>query len=353
MNYQIVAPIERFDIANIVNCKFSSKYPIVPGDYLYPMLNSDFRRQIGFNNELLIRDNYCFVLKLPNVPAEIPIYQVGGKCLHDLSFYITMLWFLKDGNSFVNRAFIQRLDDGLVNESFHAYSNFDSQDTCDVTTYDVINNSYHEILNKILAIWTFPKSSVDLLVKNGANATSRRFSINYVQYSHSRILRALIFLMNIRNDGMIIGKISSTMVLYECLFTANESQIGKTIRRRLSAFIGGNKRERGHIKNLLLQAYQIRSRYLHGDIIQSEHDVSIDISKQLDTLTRKVLTKIINMNEGNIFTLDNSQESKIKFVDYFNKLTNTHFVDSGLSKYVTPIEKGKIIPQDEYDDGPY
>lgn len=143
---------------------------------------------------------------------------------------------------------------------------------------------------------------------------------NTVIYDYPRLYRALFFLAMVRKHGSAITKITFFMSLYECLFTSDDYAIAKKIRERASSLLGGEAKARKVFKDLIFRAYEIRSRNVHGDIIETPPEKIKKIISDLDRYTREILVTIINLENNEVFTLPDSAETKRLFEEYFNKL---------------------------------
>lgn len=350
MKAAIVAPIELINFSAPDKNKYNEPYKIYNGKEVVKHLRNDFVFWVGNINMILIESNYNFYFTINGVPADINLRMLADKFLRTYSTYVETLWFIKGSNAFVNRCYAQNLETGEVGDSTLDAINCDSQDSCATTTFTPLEiMDFGTIWDAVNNLRVKPKNAAeDLIVPNVGVNTMTRVASNFLVYNHCRISRALLFLSSITSTGIIINKISLTMSLYECLFTSSEVQVGKQIRKRLSSFIGVNKADKKVIIELIFKAYDIRSRYVHGDIIEHNPDIPLRISKSLDEITRRVMNKIIFMTEDNIFNQDDSPENKLKFEAFFNELSNTHFTDAVKGNLVNPMQMNKIVFRDEY-----
>ncbi|PIG97106.1 hypothetical protein CS542_07575 [Pedobacter sp. IW39] len=69
----------------------------------------------------------------------------------------------------------------------------------------------------------------------------------------------------------------------------------------------------------LIRAYEIRSRNVHGDIIETPPEKIKKIISDLDRYTRKFCYHY-QLENNEVFTLPDSAETKRLFEEYFNKL---------------------------------
>ena len=145
-------------------------------------------------------------------------------------------------------------------------------------------------------------------IKLGFNAPD---SSPNVYNEGSRIDRALMFLDNARSASFVPMKIAMYSSILECLFsTGDNAEIIHKISERCAFYLGGTKEEKIKNFHIVKKAYGVRSKLLHGDKIpvdkakqessDSTFNTQIEISIEIDKLTRKVLTKVI-LEDSNKF----------------------------------------------------
>ncbi len=110
------------------------------------------------------------------------------------------------------------------------------------------------------------------------------------------IERALNFLIIARSQSYIIYKIAYYIAVLECLFTTNSSEITMRMSYRIAFYIGESMNECHKIFKTVYDAYDIRSRFLHGQKFKSDNDIKIETltitSKELDNILRRAFRKI-------------------------------------------------------------
>lgn len=152
------------------------------------------------------------------------------------------------------------------------------------------------------------------------NPTKSFINAEIKYHSLNRLEKALLFLSSARMESHLLSKIAGYCSLLECLFSIDKSDITYKISQRIALYIGNDYQERIYIKGLIVEAYNIRSRYIHGNAI-SKNDLKpkgdfhesnlIRVSKEIDNTVRVILTKIV-YGDHVIF---NSDEKLTPFFD--------------------------------------
>jgi hypothetical protein len=125
----------------------------------------------------------------------------------------------------------------------------------------------------------------------------------------NRIERALLFLSMARSYAYLPIKLSLFIPIYESLFSNVDIEISHQVSERVAFYIGGDEETKYKNYRLLKDAYNIRSRFFHGEKLNSHKDLTQqrELSLRIDNLTRSVLRKVILQDSE--FFLD---EKKLK-----------------------------------------
>lgn len=124
----------------------------------------------------------------------------------------------------------------------------------------------------------------------------------------NNLQRAVTFLSTARSIPYLPYKISLYMPILESLFSDDANEVTQKVSERVAFYIGKEKDERIDIFKTVKDAYEIRSRFLHGQKLnpkKSKPDYLNPLSIKVDELIRKTLTKII-MEDSNIFLQSNT-----------------------------------------------
>lgn len=120
----------------------------------------------------------------------------------------------------------------------------------------------------------------------------------------SRIQRAWHFLQYARFTKFLPMKIALYIPVLETLFGSGNTEIKHKVAERSAQFIGESRGEKFEIYDMISEAYDVRSRYFHGDNLTEKlkntisgnhnlHEVQIIISQNIDSITRRIFTKAI------------------------------------------------------------
>ena len=115
----------------------------------------------------------------------------------------------------------------------------------------------------------------------------------------NRIERALTFLSTARASAHIPQKITHYMTILECLFSTQIHSIVFNVSRRVSAYLNDES-----VKRKIKTAYDIRSRFVHGEKMKWSHEFISEIALQVDEIIRQVLRKVIMLNHKNFLSTD-------------------------------------------------
>lgn len=293
-------------------------------------VSKKFKEQVGSINWDLITQHYIFYFE----GEAADLFQLKSKDKITISKVITSkfigfchdfvdrLWFVKDNSCFCNQVFLEFLADqsacinykdivtGTSLDEF-SFTDFTAEEMkLHLENFSTIKHYEMQMNNKLPDIEDLMRDSTGII----------NSPMNYVVYDLPRLSRALIFLGMVRKNGSAITKITFFMTLFECLFTSDDQVIAKKIRERASSLLGGDSKARRAFREVIVQAYNIRSRNLHGDIIDTPVDKIRKIVVDLDNYTRQILNTILNMEKNEIFTSLESQDSKQLFEAFFDKL---------------------------------
>ena len=93
------------------------------------------------------------------------------------------------------------------------------------------------------------------------------------------------------------------------MFTTDNNEVSHKVSERAAFYIGGNSQAKTEIYKTIKLAYNIRSKYLHGQTIkaqESHQDYLQNISTKVDSLIRQIFTKVI-MKDMEIFKDENDR----------------------------------------------
>lgn len=241
-----------------------------------------------------------------------------------ISSILNFAWLIKD-NSFT------AIDTGYNIKNHEAYhvsrsekKTLSSGETRNVSMTLQEWNKAIEYLNIYSIESAKPKIPIeDIKTPVGYSVTpSAASQVDYNLFN--RLNRSISFLNQARSTSFLPSKISNYILLAECLFSADDSkEISHKIAQRIANYIGDSISDKKEIFKLIKKAYDVRSRYLHGQTLSTgskTNDVLRDISFQLDSVMRRVMCKVFT--EPQKFTkLDNKALSEWLDENMFGKET--------------------------------
>jgi len=132
-----------------------------------------------------------------------------------------------------------------------------------------------------------------------------------LEKNFSRIARSLIFIKQAREARNTAYKISNYCSALETLFSTDPNELTHKLSERVSFFIKDDIPKIETFK-CLKTAYNIRSKLVHGDVLNSKQISEINnISKDTDNILRLSLNKIIwNEDLRNLFDAKNEMIDK-------------------------------------------
>lgn len=151
----------------------------------------------------------------------------------------------------------------------------------------------------------------DLSITQVANEDDKLKFITLPEYSYNnnrRIERAIILLTIAQMSKLKPMKIAAYIPILECLFCQSEgSEISHKVAERCAYYLENTKEARLKIFERIKEAYDVRSKFLHGAKLtekSKKHHVienQIEICKNIEQIVRKTLTKVI-MQDSEKFT---------------------------------------------------
>ncbi|MEH7025270.1 hypothetical protein [Bacillus wiedmannii] len=287
-----------------------------------PILNDKFQYIFGYSYLERIREgNYLIIKEFVKGDSEKIKHQDGmlnfqnekTRKLHVFyeaaHLYLFALWMIKDNS---------------VNTPFGIYINPEFGIGSPAMKKVMFTNSsgkYGDTLFKKDEIKS-AHSSFELLcglfVKHGENnreySTYNSFGPE-IDPNMSSFKRAVNYVEAARSTSFLPAKIAFYISTLETLFVVTDSNSYKT-PERTTVFLGGNMEERHAHFRIVRESYDVRSSYVHGSDVYKKHKKRLDeISNDLDTVVRKVLTKFFTECQDLNYSGD----------DY--KRINQHFID--------------------------
>lgn len=233
---------------------------------------------------------------------------------HDyLENVIHFLWLVKDccPHLSLTQGYLPEINLFLVEHSPKVHTKADGTYTSTAFNHSEINEAY-TLLNH-----AFPLSNdqSEPGIKSPEEAGSGFISSDSsVEYSKlTRIDRAYRFVRDARRRGDLSQKIALNVLALECLFSANDSiEISHKLGERIAIYIGDGFDGRVDIYKNFIEAYSIRSKYIHGQALEEtkkfKYKNLIELSIYIDALLRAVMRRIYLLDSEKFLASSNDQK---------------------------------------------
>lgn len=227
----------------------------------------------------------------------------------DLQLFFNSLWFIKDNSAFLIESLVQIEND--CSKSFRKGLNVifsNSKGEYEDTTFTIKElEDVMAIHNKINSLATSESFGLQEITQTSKIIPSILNGLIFK--TQNRIERALVFLQLARSESYLPLKIMFYMSILESLFTMDNNNILDNISNRTSKYLGGNAKKRSKTIYYIKQAYDIRSRLIHGDSLHSElrqtqQDLIITSAK-IDMIIRELMLKVI-LEDSEKFLVSNA-----------------------------------------------
>jgi len=230
--------------------------------------------------------------------------RMSGK----INSFFSFLWFVKDCRSHISEIIFFSQEKGwiTINPNYETYSS--SNGESEYSTFNLEELKYAESIWKKLSVITSTrktKKPYPYPIKRGVIQDIG----NLRPYNESsRIERAMNFLFFARRASFMPMKIAMYIPIFESLFSSETTEISHKVAERCSFYLGGSREDKIKNYDIIKKAYDIRSKLLHGANLtekpshnnHNKIETQIEISTEIDCLTREVLTKVI-MEDSEIF----------------------------------------------------
>ena len=310
---RIISSIRYFQLSGIVQFRYYY-ISLTNDEQLRTQLwDNGFKRAGGELSMGSFRDSAYSYVYVPNFELKDPdpgvaLGNFSRTSVFFLHSYLTFLWFVKDNSVSYNEAISSlSMDD---KHFFTAGSNYEvatnSKGMLETTyfTHDelmqaaIIYNQYQLITERKKQI--VPSENTDAVFfetwKEGSKPEDL-IDINIKDYNLVPLIeRALTFIFSARTSPVLPNKLSLYMTALEAIFVPEG---GGELQQKISeraAFYIGTKENKSQIFKTIQNAYRVRSKYVHGDVMPSVYK-NIDALRllclQIDHITRQIFTKVV------------------------------------------------------------
>lgn len=224
--------------------------------------------------------------------------------------FLNYLWFAKDhsASTTLSIGFLSKNDKPIIGlHNARATSMADGSRT-DVafSREDFIIAT--KIIQRVSEI--YPIKSIENVVTqvelDEENITKSRTVKTFDDHTHyfefNRIQRAMSLLSILRSVSFLPYKLSMYIPILESLFSPSDGELSFRVSQRVAFYIGDDKEEVKMIFDQVKRAYDIRSKFLHGQFFPKKTTKLNfkDESKSMDNILRRVLKKVI-LSDSDIF----------------------------------------------------
>lgn len=297
------------DEVSIRNLNLSNDFEL-RNRYFYN--NEGFRRLSGILSLLSFEkssfiysvDNFITYLPPPFKTIEDFVQRMNNSFFNNIDEYMYFLWFVKDNSVSIDSCttYLENCEQLILKEpnynvatnsiGFHEDIEWSIEELEQAGTFLDLYNQIPRV-KKRKVIENLPLSEMANKI-----AMSSVNQYNYNDWADNRIQRAFGFLRNVRYCSVLINKIAYYVPLLESLFvdTKRGSDLKAKVSKRSANYIASTIEEAKDIQQQVRNLYDVRSDYFHGTTIKSKlSSISYlqNLSKEIDALCRKILTKIL------------------------------------------------------------
>lgn len=330
LNLKLTEPVEltldRFKLIDYMNIKDGLSF------------SSNFVQQFGISSMINIFSSHLLLFQ--GNPKDVPFFDecntladIGKMALNFSSSLFNALWFVRDNSVYVQECFVEQYEGIMGTSSFkslycnrHHLGRYNSNHR---GNFESISVSIEEMRRLIVVDRTIKLNlkldqSIKQLIPKHAERTSMTMTdeLNFIPYTLNRYIRALMILAKVQSEARVILKIAFQMSLHEALFTIGRENLTEQVTEKPALFIGGKDDVVTNKIAFFKKAYDIRSKFFHGDKINSDPASLVEMNKRLDQYTRIIFNKVLD--DLTIFTLSDSKTDKERFRQYWRELANIH-----------------------------
>jgi len=255
------------------------------------LLNREFSALAGIIETNFILNSDLIIYGENNVnDKEFDAQDYLNRQMMASKFFLNFIWLIKDNSVNFDMAFLQYFEPRGIrvhkNYVSTVYSNCHGN-------RDKITLSRDELkLARKIFRERFSKGPVEL--QKGTR----------LQKGIDRVSIVFYFLQSARSNSDLAIRIVDYCTCFEALFSTSTAELSHQLAERIALFIGDSSKERRDIFNKIKEAYGIRSRIIHGDLLTpSKINRLYNISETCDNFLRRILYKLfLDIELSNIFS---------------------------------------------------
>ncbi|MFD2590185.1 hypothetical protein ACFSTE_05035 [Aquimarina hainanensis] len=283
--------------SSLHNLKISNEPVFELEKGLYLTIDNHIKQQVLGKNSVGVLGflEYKSIFDIPVLAFAISDKKLNPKteknALETFIFKLHMfnhcLWLVKDNSVYKQISFLKY---GRNNDCFH--SNY-------IAHINSTSNGIGQVIHFNTIELEKAKSFFPRLLEIQTN-DSTHLNTELTEKS-TRISRAFYYLQGARMNKEIGIKITLYCTALESLFIDNGKRIYQNLINRVAEFLTANTEDYNFIRSKVARAYDLRSKTIHGNILDSEEynrqtEKIINTSKDIDLIVREVLLKILESN---------------------------------------------------------
>lgn len=317
----------------------NGRFMVNSKDAMFLIENSDLRKQLGETAYRSLLKKPLIIFTMPTSDEEFVTnpssleMQYGTIALH-LSNFAQMFsigcWLIKDSCITAKHTYWTNLFN-------HYYCNYHRDISCTMSdgTVSQISLTDSEVLEALQMThevddYLSPNESKmgKIIVTHSGNTLFWNIdrAISNIKKEGNSFSKALVFLQEARNTGILPSKIEKYCSTLECLFAIDDKGIKKWLSTITASYLGTDNISREEIRLNMVHAYSIRSESIHGDNIkylQKHPEIKMEeLSTILDNYVRNVFKKIFTEKSLNYSA---SSQDKTRVKKHFQELATTFY----------------------------
>ncbi len=245
------------------------------------LLSADYARLIGEMEIASLLAGHPVIYSVQDIPDGMTPLQFLVSKLYEIQSFILATWLFFDNSINVELGFLLYLERGnsTVSSNFIAHLNSNSRGK-DVVT-EISRDQLREIRTLHRSVIGMPDHPFSL-------PTSQLTS------EHPRLPRALYLINSARGESDLAMRVASYCTAFETLFATSQSELSHQLAERIACFLYKNANERLLIYRKLKNAYNLRSKVVHGATIKANKiDEVTEASEFCDTTLREIIYRIL------------------------------------------------------------
>ena len=240
--------------------------------------------------------------------------EVMAERMQLIEGFLWFTWFIKDNSVGLWSTFGQIKSRNIINKISRSFSFYNCQGTKDncsfskeqLTRIGELTQIYQNICPRPLKTMREMIFTYEFDQHGMPFRTYLQRYTNAINYNDQNCIeRAFHFLSIARSQTVLIYKIAYYLAIFESLFTTDSTEINKKMSNRAAFYIGESQEEYEYIFITIFDSYKIRSKFLHGQVFESDDDIEtthlLRTAEELDQILRKVLLKIMT-KDAEIFS---------------------------------------------------